>query len=49
MNWGFIDVARAYLHAEARRRVYVNLPRADHEEGKRGLPKKVMYGARGAA
>ena len=45
----FGDVVRAYFHAKARRRVFVDLPKEDHEEGKCGLLKKSMYGTRDAA
>ena len=45
----FGDVVRAYFHARARRRVYVELSKEDVEEGKRGLLKKAMYGTRDAA
>ncbi len=45
----FIDVRIAYFHAEARRRVYVHLPKEDAEEGKCGRRKKAMYGTRDAA
>ena len=45
----FIDVRRAYVHAEARRLVYVKLPIEDNEEGKCGRLLKAMYGARDAA
>ena len=29
----FIDIRRAYYHAEARRNVYIRLPEGDQEEG----------------
>jgi hypothetical protein len=46
----FIDVARAYSHAKARREVYVELSKEeDSEECERGLLKKAMYGASDAA
>ena len=32
----FGDVARTYFHAKARRKVYVDLPAEDFEEGMRG-------------
>ena len=45
----FGDVVRAYLHARARRKVYVELSKEDYEEGKCGLLRKAMYGTRDAA
>ncbi len=45
----FIDVARAYFHAGARRLTYVDLPEEDSEEGTRGLLRKAMYGTCDAA
>ena len=45
----FGDVVRAYFHARARRRVYVDLPEEDFEEGKCGRLVKAMYGTRDAA
>ena len=45
----FGDVVRAYFHARARRRVYVDLPPEDYEEGKCGKLVKAMCGTRGAA
>ncbi len=42
----FIDVVRACFHAKARRRVYVDLPKDDHQEEMRGKLKKAMHGAR---
>merc|ERR1711989_3021 len=45
----FIDVSRAYFHARARRRVFVELLQRDHEQGMCGLLKKAMYGTRDAA
>ncbi len=44
----FGDVVRAYFHAKARRKVYVELSKEDVEEGKCGLFKKAMYGTRDA-
>ncbi len=44
----FIDVARAYLHAKARRDVHVDLPKEDHQEETRGKLKTAMYGGRDA-
>ena len=45
----FGDVVRAYFHARARRKVYVELSKEDFEKGKCGLLKKAMYGTRDAA
>ena len=45
----FVGVVRAYFHARARREMYVELPREDHEEGMRGKLGKAMYGMRDAA
>ncbi len=45
----FGDVARLYFHTRTRRRVYVELAKADYEQGKHGLLKKAMYGTSGAA
>jgi hypothetical protein len=39
----FIDVARAYFHANSRRGMYVDLPRKDYEEGLCGKLGKSMY------
>ncbi len=44
----FIDVVRAYLRTKARRRAYVDLPKADQQDGTRGRL-EAMYGTRGAA
>ena len=44
----FGDAVRAYFHAKARRRVYMDLSR-DFEEGKCGLLKKATYGTRDSA
>ena len=49
MKLGFIDIRRAYFHAKARRRVYVQLPPEDAEPGMCGLLLKSMYGTRDAA
>ncbi len=49
MSLDFIDVLRAYFHAKARRKVYVELPREDHEEGVCGLSRKAMCGTTDAA
>ncbi len=44
----FIDVARAYFHARARRQMHVELPREDHDKGMHGKLGKAMYGTRDA-
>ena len=49
MEIEFVDVRRAYFHARARRRVFVNLPDEDSQEGYCGEPEKSMYGMRDAA
>ena len=49
MKMDFIDVRRAYFHANARRRVFVKLPQEDACEGMCGLLEKSMYGTRDAA
>ena len=49
MKLDFIDVRRAYFHANARRTVYVQLPDEDYEEGMCARLNKAMYGTRDAA
>ena len=49
MKLDFIDVKNAYLHARARRDVYVKLPDEDYEAGMVGKLLKSMYGTRDAA
>ena len=49
MKIDFIDVRRAYYHADARREVYVALPPGDEEEGMCGLLVKSLQGTRDAA
>jgi hypothetical protein len=49
MRLDFIDVVRAYFHAMARREMYVDVPREDHEERMCGKSGKAMYGTRDAA
>ena len=44
----FIDVSRAFFHADAIRRVHVQLPKEDAQEGRCGLLGKSMYGTRDA-
>ncbi len=43
------DVVRAYFHAKARRKPYLDLPSEGLEEGTRGRPRKAMHGTRDAA
>eukprot|EP00974_Lingulodinium_polyedra_P115314 11154815-Lingulodinium_polyedra.AAC.1 len=45
----FIGVRRAYFYAEARSKVYIELPEEDQEEGMCGRLRKSMYGTRDAA
>ena len=45
----FGDVTRAYFYARARRKVYVELPEEDWEEGVRGRLEMSKYGTRDAA
>ena len=49
MKIDFVDIRRAYFHADARREVYVELPAEDEEEGMCGQLSKSMYGTRDAA
>lgn len=49
MKLEFIDIRRAYYQAHARRRIYVELPPEDYEEGKCGLLNKALQGTRDAA
>ena len=42
----FVDIKRAYFHAEARRKVYVQLPEEDASPGMCGRLDKSMYGTR---
>ena len=49
MKLDFIDVRRAYYHANALRQVYVALPPGDEEEGMCGLLVKSLQGTRDAA
>ena len=44
-----IDIKRAYVHAMAKRDIYVRLPAEDHQEGMCGKLIKAMYGTRDAA
>ena len=36
MRLDFVDIGKAFFHADARSEVYVELPREDHTEGKFG-------------
>ena len=45
----FIDVRRAYFHAKARRKVYIELLEEDNQPGMCGKLNKAMYGTRDAA
>ncbi len=49
MKLDFIDIRRAYYHAEARRKVYIKLPEGDEEEGMCGILHKSLEGTRDAA
>ena len=49
MKMDFIDVRRAYFHADAIRDVYIKLPPEDDEPGMCGKLTKSMYGTRDAA
>ena len=49
MKLDFIDIRRAYYHAEARRKVYIKLPEGDEEEGMCGILCKSLEGTRDAA
>ena len=48
MKLEFIDISRAFFHAEARREVYVELPEEDAEEGMCAMLQKSLYGIRDA-
>ncbi len=45
----FTDVVRAYFHAKARIRVYVDLPEEDRRDGVSGRLSQVVYGTTDAA
>ncbi len=49
MKLDFIDIRRAYYHAEARRKIYIRLPEGDQEEGMCGVLFKSLEGTRDAA
>ena len=42
----FIDFSRAFFHAPSVRKVYIELPPEDREEGMRGMLENSMYGKR---
>ena len=46
---GVIDFKRAYLQAEVKRDIYVELPEEDKEVGTSARLHKAMYGTRDAA
>ena len=49
MKIDFVDISRAFFHADAIRKVYVKLAPEDAEEGMCGRLNKSMYGTRDAA
>ena len=49
MKLEFIDIKRAYLQAEAKREIFVEVPREDSETGMCAKLVKAMYGTRDAA
>ena len=49
MKIDFIDIRKAFFHADARREVYVELPNQDASPGMCGKLKKSLYGTRDAA
>ena len=49
MKLDFIDIRRAYYHAVARRKIYIQLPEGDQEEGMCGILFKSLEGIRDAA
>lgn len=49
MKLGFIDVTRAYVHARARRELFVTLLDEDYTDGMCGRLNKAMYGTSDAA
>jgi hypothetical protein len=49
MKLEFIDIKMAYLQAEAKREIFVELPREDSETGMCAKLVKAMYGTRDAA
>ena len=49
MKLEFIDIKRAFFHAEARRNVYVELPEEDMVPGRCGKLNNSMYGTRDAS
>ena len=49
MKLDFIDVRRAYFHADTRTEIYIDLPDEDATPGMRGKLNKSMYGTRAEA
>ena len=49
LKLGFIDIRRAYLHASARRSVYIKLPDEDNQPGYCVKLHMSMYGTQDAA
>jgi len=49
MKIDFIDIRRAYFHSPARRKVCIELPEGDREEGMCGELNGSMYGTRDVA
>lgn len=48
LKLGFADIRRAHFHAQAVRRVFVNLPEEEYQPGMCGLLCKSMYGTQDA-
>ena len=49
MKLDFIDVSCAYLHARAKRKIFIKLPAEDAEDGMCGMLDMSLYGTRDAA
>jgi hypothetical protein len=49
MKIDFIGISRAFFQADAIRKVYVQLPQEDYQEGMCGRLRKSMYGTRDTA
>ena len=49
MKLDFVDVSCAYLHARAKRKIYIKLPAEDMEEGMCGMLDMSLYGTCDAA
>ena len=45
----FLDASRAHFHSPALRKIYINLPAEDSEEGMCGRLNKMLYGTRDAS